>query len=452
MADLRNYTLEDIQKLPHLTAVNGKVYDLAKWAPKHPGGDDIRVFGGYDSTVHYHMLHPFHQGRPMSAAFEACCVGTFIAAKDDKTANLDHSLVTCRTDGFVFDSPFAVDLINTVRGYFTDRKLSPHAPPVFWARLVFYVTIFLLSVLSFARQPSLISGIIAGVFSAFIGLNVQHDANHGAMSKSQTVNTIWGCFADLIGQCRWLWIQQHVVHHHAYTNDHACDRDSTSAEPFLFFNPPAPAGLKSYGFGLGRKAYHAFQHIFLFAVLPFYYFLRFDFMAVWRIAKYGDTVKNPWLVETHRTTTMILYAIHMGCFYVLPLLFHMSWTTLLLCHMRDVITSLILTMLFMLSHNAEPIKRYPTRNQCWYTMQVETSCTYGNGIAGALSGGLNYQIEHHLFPRVCSAHYPALSPLIRAVCARHNVAYTYFPTLGENFMSTLRYMKKAGAGAIETGF
>jgi hypothetical protein len=57
-------------------------------------------------------------------------------------------------------------------------------------------------------------------------------------------------------------------------------------------------------------------------------------------------------------------------------------------------------------------------------MQVETSCTYGNGIAGALSGGLNYQIEHHLFPRVCSAHYPALSPLVRAVCARHNVSYT----------------------------
>jgi fatty acid desaturase (delta-4 desaturase) len=170
---------------------------------------------------------------------------------------------------------------------------------------------------------------------------------------------------------------------------------------------------------------------------------------------------------------MALYITHIGAFYVLPLLFHFSWSTLLLCHMRDVITSLILTMLFMLSHNAEPIKRYPTHNQCWYTMQVETSCTYGNGIAGALSGGLNYQIEHHLFPRVCSTHYPALSPLIRAVCARHNVAYTvsvcstihrflshssmpfmhlYVLSIGENFMSTLRYMKKAGIGAMETGF
>jgi fatty acid desaturase len=68
--------------------------------------------------------------------------------------------------------------------------------------------------LAFIRQPSLLWGIIAGVFSAFIGLNVQHDANHGAMSRDPKVNTFWGSMADLIGQCRWLWIQQHVVHHH----------------------------------------------------------------------------------------------------------------------------------------------------------------------------------------------------------------------------------------------
>jgi len=450
-SDQRSYTQAELQKLPHLCAVNGRVYDLAKWAPKHPGGDDLRIFGGYDATVHYHMLHPFHNGKPLSPAFEECCVGRFIAASEDNST-IDDTLSSCRTDGFKFDSPFAVDLINTVKNYFTERKLSPHAPPVFYARLAFYVTVWTISVLAFARQPTFLSALIAGVFSAFIGLNVQHDANHGAMSRDPKVNTIWGSMSDLIGQSRWLWIQQHVVHHHAYTNDHACDRDSTSAEPFLFFNPKLPKGMKSYGYGVGRTAIHAFQHILLFAVLPFYYLLRFDFMAVWRIAKYKDTVNNPWLIDTHRPMTMGLYIAHMSAFYFVPLYFHMSWSTVLLCHMRDVITSLILTMLFMLSHNAEPIKRYPTRNQCWYAMQVETSCTYGNGIAGALTGGLNYQIEHHLFPRVCSAHYPALSPLVRAVCARHNVQYTYFPTVGENLLSTLRYMKKVGIGAMETGF
>jgi hypothetical protein len=57
--------------------------------------------------------------------------------------------------------------------------------------------------------------------------------------------------------------------------------------------------------------------------------------------------------------TMVLWSTHIGAFYVLPLVLHCSWSTLLLCHMRDVISSLILTMLFMLSHNAEPIKVHP---------------------------------------------------------------------------------------------
>jgi hypothetical protein len=99
----------------------------------------------------------------------------------------------------------------------------------------------------------------------------------------------------------------------AYTNDHACDRDSTSAEPFLFFNPPLPAGMKSYGYGLGRKAIHAFQHILLFAILPFYYFLRFDVGAVWRISKYADTVKNPWLVETHVFNINTTHSVRVWC-------------------------------------------------------------------------------------------------------------------------------------------
>lgn len=449
MSDERSYTLSELQQLPHLCAIGNKVYDLKKWAPLHPGGDDIRLFGGYDATVHYQMLHPFHAGKPMAKAFEACCVGRFLGANDAATAKSTgiESLIHCRADGFKFDSPFAKDLIQSVKEYFTTRNLSPHAPPVFWARLVFYCSIFFVGVIAFIRQPSLWTALIAGIWSAFIGLNVQHDANHGALSKNGTVNKIFGSMSDLIGQARWLWMQQHVVHHHAYTNDHHCDRDSTSAEPFLFFNPQR-AGDKSDN---RRTALHAFQHILVFFILPFYYLLRFDFKAVWNVSKYSDTIKNPWLAE-QRNQTVALWAIHMTAFYALPIALHFSWSTLFWCHIRDVTTSLILTMLFMLSHNAEPIKRYPTHDQCWYAMQVETSCTYGNGIAGALSGGLNYQIEHHLFPRICSAHYPALSPIVRQVCERHKVNYTYFPTIGENLASTLRYLRKAGMGAVQTGF
>lgn len=484
-ADGQLFTLEDLQRLTHLAAIHGKVYDLARWAPSHPGGDDLRLFGGYDATVHYHMLHPFQAHLKSSAsspvpvfpaAFEACCVGRLVSSPSSPSSfppsssptaaatttplSPTSSAVTCLPDGFVYNSPFARDLISTVYGYFKTNKLSPHATPQFWARLIFYCSLFFVSVVAFAFSPSLLRALIAGTASAWIGLCVQHDANHGALSSDPLVNKIAGSMADLIGQCRFLWMQQHVVHHHAYTNDHACDRDSTSAEPFLFFNPPVPKGLSSptaHGTSVTgqpnkRSAFFKFQHLFLFIVLPFYYLLRFDLPTIFNIAKYADTPKNSWLLQTHRVKSVALWAIHMTWFYVLPLYWHFSWTTALLCHVRDVTTSLILATLFMLSHNAMPVKRFPKRDSCWYAMQVETSCTYGGRIAGWLSGGLNFQIEHHVFPRVCSTHYPTLSPLVREVCRRHNVSYTYFPTIVENLASTLAYMRKVGLAGIDTGF
>jgi hypothetical protein len=115
----------------------------------------LRIFGGYDATVHYHMLHPFHSGKSFSPAFEACCVGRFISAAEDTNA-VENSLTTCRTDGFQFDSPFAKDLINTVKGYFADRKLSPHAPPVFYARLIFYVSVWTISGTSYTTFPPIV--------------------------------------------------------------------------------------------------------------------------------------------------------------------------------------------------------------------------------------------------------------------------------------------------------
>jgi fatty acid desaturase (delta-4 desaturase) len=114
---------------------------------------------------------------------------------------------------------------------------------------------------------------------------------------------------------------------------------------------------------------------------------------------------------------------------------------------------LTLGALFSLSHNFETAERDPTKGfretgkpVCWYKAQVETSSTYGGSLAGALTGGLNLQVEHHLFPRMCSAYYPIIAPTVRAVCKKHGVRYVYYPWIWQNFISTVRYMHKAGTG------
>ena len=86
-------------------------------------------------------------------------------------------------------------------------------------------------------------------------------------------------------------------------------------------------------------------------------------------------------------------------------------------------------------------------SKCWFKSQVETSSTYGGLIAGMLTGGLNFQVEHHLFPRMSSAWYPYIAPTVRRVCKKHGVRYAYYPWVWQNLWSTFKYMHQAGTGA-----
>lgn len=117
-------------------------------------------------------------------------------------------------------------------------------------------------------------------------------------------------------------------------------------------------------------------------------------------------------------------------------------------------SSLTLSGLFTLSHNFENADRDPTyqvRNGgepvCWFKSQVETSSTYGGFISGCLTGGLNFQIEHHLFPRMSSAWYPYIAPTVRRICKKHGVKYVYYPWVWQNLLSTIKYMHQAGTGS-----
>merc|ERR1719491_511572 len=116
--------------------------------------------------------------------------------------------------------------------------------------------------------------------------------------------------------------------------------------------------------------------------------------------------------------------------------------------------SLTLATLFSLSHNFEhvstdPMKEMREKGQavCWFKSQVETSSTYGSFIAGFITGGLNFQVEHHLFPRMCSAHYPYIAPKVREICKKHGVQYIYYPYIWQNFIATVKFMNQAGTGS-----
>jgi fatty acid desaturase len=131
-----------------------------------------------------------------------------------------------------------------------------------------------------------------------------------------------------------------------------------------------------------------------------------------------------------------------------------SWTVFAQIQVMGAASSLTLSVLFALSHNFEHSDRDPTYETrkngepvCWFKSQVETSATYGSFISGYLTGGLNFQVEHHLFPRMSSAWYPYIAPTVREICKKHGVKYAYYPWVHQNLISTIKYLHQTGTGS-----
>ncbi len=296
-----------------------------------------------------------------------------------------------------------------------------------------------------------------GVSQALIGLNVQHDANHGAMSKKSWVNDLFGFGADAIGGCKWNWMSQHWTHH-AFTNHNIKDPDSFNAEPLLLFND-YPLGHEA------RKFYHKFQAVFFLPVLSFYWLSMVLNPQTFTLKHAGvDFVgirQDNDFLKKRRVWAGLIRMVYVYLNIVRPIQNGIAAsgmgsipTTLYHILVMGAVESLTLACLFALSHNFEQVDRDPTKGRretnkavCWFKSQVETSSTYGGFIAGALTGGLNFQVEHHLFPRMSSAWYPFIAPKVREICKKHGVRYAYYPWIWQNFISTFKYMHAAGNGS-----
>jgi len=409
-------------------AIDGVVYDLTSF--HHPGGGSIMIFGGNDVTVTYKMIHPYHTSKHLEKMTQVALLSDY-------------------KPEFKFDTPFEREIKQEV--FKIVRRGREFGTPGYLFRAFLYVSLyFVTEALWVTKGSSITLAIILGVAQALIGLNVQHDANHGAASKGPWLNDILGFGADLIGGSKWTWMEQHWTHH-SYTNHLEKDPDAISAEPMIIFTD-YPKGHAA------RKFYHRFQVLFLFPILSFYWASSvfnpqiLDLRQRGALAA-GIQMENDFIVK-RRKWAILIRLIYIFVNVVTPFLNHgLCWKAFGHIWVMSTVESLMLAVLFSLSHNFEHADRDPTQSVrrngepvCWFKSQVETSSTYGGMISGMLTGGLNFQIEHHLFPRMCSSWYPYIAPTVRKVCKKHGVRYAYYPWILQNLISTLKYMHQAGTG------
>lgn len=410
-------------------AIDGLIYDISEF--KHPGGDVVKMFGGNDVTIQYHMIHPRHSGKQVE---KMKLVGRLENYKSE----------------YVFDSQFAREMKREV--YKLVSRKEEFGTWGFHFRACIYVgLLFGLTYVWVVQGSSYGLAFALGVSQALIGLNVQHDANHGAASKKPWVNNLLGFGANLIGGDKWNWMQQHWTHH-SFTNHYAMDPDSFSAEPIFSFND-YPLDHPN------RRWWHCLQGFYFLFFLSMYWISAVFNPQVWNLhhsgaAFVGIKMDNEFTVK-RRMWARLLKASYIYWNVITPFQNHGLGPTPF-CHVMvlGVASSITLSLLFSLSHNFVDSDRDPTKSYretgkevCWYKSQVETSSTYGGFIAGCLTGGLNCQIEHHLFPRMSSAWYPYIRPTVQKVCEKHGVRYVYFPNIIPNLISTFKYMHAAGVGS-----
>lgn len=277
--------------------------------------------------------------------------------------------------------------------------------------------------------------------TAGIGFAIMHDANHGAYSRSAAVNGAWGHAVDLIGGSSYVWRFKHNVQHHTYANIDGMDAD-IDAGPLLRLAPSQPL-----------RAFHRFQHLYawpLYGVLALKWWLVDDVVDLVR-GRIGP-------VAFRRPTGLGLAALLAGklAFFgwalVVPaLVFRSAWVAPFFLLGAGVL-GLVLSTVFQLAHAVPQARfhaarpgdqRMPTG---WAEHQVRATADFAprNRVLSWYVGGLNFQVEHHLFPEVCHVHYPALARIVEKACGEHGVPYRVQPSLRAAVAQHFRHLRALG--------
>ena len=342
---------------------------------------------------------------------------------------------------------FAREVKASVNDYFEQNRLSRHANAAMISKTVVLVGLY------FGSYGLIVSGLlplpwmwffcfVMGIGMAGIGFSVTHDALHGAYSASPRVNRLIGYFFDTLGANGYIWKITHNGIHHTYTNIRGYDED-LEVSPLIRLSPHTP-----------HKPIHRLQHIFAFVAYSmatvFWVFVKdYKYFFQRNLGPYRDK-KHP---RSEWVFLIISKALYYAFMIVVPLVvLDVTWWQFLIGFLTVHLTAgLILGVVFQLAHVVEPTDHLPedeakSLKGAWMLYQMRTTSNFArdNRLLSWYVGGLNYQIEHHLFPRVCHVHYRNLSPIIEGLAAKHGIPYNDCPTLWQAVRSHYRMLKRFG--------
>lgn len=342
---------------------------------------------------------------------------------------------------------FHIELRRRINDYFAEIKSKPKGNIKLHTKAIILVVSFLATYIHLVFFNSgfiflnLFECMLLGALTSAIGFNVMHDGAHGSFSQHKWLNKLAGLSLNFLGANVFLWKTKHNIVHHSFTNIEGMD-DDINARPFLRLCESQT-----------RYKIHRFQHLyfwFVYSILYIYWIFFADYKKYWT-KKVGEVRIKKMDIAEH-FSFWGFKVLHVFLFVAVPIYF-VGWTPWLLGFLTyGLFAGFILSIVFQLAHTVElthfPVVDTITRKieDEWAVHQLKTTANFAtkNKIVSWFTGGLNFQIEHHLFPNISHIHYPALSAIVQQVCKEYSLPYLQFSKVRTAIASHISHLKQMG--------
>ncbi|MFM9909411.1 MAG: fatty acid desaturase family protein [Chitinophagaceae bacterium] len=341
---------------------------------------------------------------------------------------------------------FHTELKHRINAYFSEKGKSTTGNFALFFKAVFLMVSFVsiyIHLVFFTPAPfwQVIESVLLGCVISAIGFNVMHDGAHGSFSNNKFVNVLAAFSLNILGGNSFMWNMKHNVIHHAYTNVDGLD-DDIDIQPWMRMSTT-------------QKKYkmHKYQHIYfwlLYSVLYILWIFVLDYQKYFK-----NKVGTMPLKKMSNKDHFVFWGfklLHLFLFVALPIKMvgFSSWLISFLIF--TLVAGLVISIVFQLAHTVEhtafpmPDEHTNRLEDEWAIHQIKTTANFAtnNKLVSWLVGGLNFQIEHHLFPKISHIHYPAISKIIKQACQEYGIAYIEFPRVRYAIASHVAFLKEMG--------
>lgn len=333
-----------------------------------------------------------------------------------------------------------------VEQYFADKKLHTSGNKGLYVKSTLQVlsaaTLYVVLVF-FTPVPvvSILLCLILGLNLAVIGFNVMHEGGHQSFSRHAWINSASAYFLNVLGGSAYYWKIKHNINHHTYTNIEGMDSD-IDVKPFMRLHEGQP-----------YHGYHRFQHLYWFLLygLSYLAWVFYEDFQKYFSGKVSTSMARKRISFKEHFIFWFTKIMYVSVYMVIPILMigWLPWSIGFI--IITFICGLSISVVFQLAHVVEGTEFHQLQDgkskQEWAIHQIGSTANFATSSKSLywLLGGLNFQIEHHLFPRVSHVHYPQISKYVKEACRESNIAYHEYSSMFKAIASHLLHLRKLGS-------